>query len=64
MKEAKNKGVPFIENHTDQANIHTWLAWQNPPGRQLHNAVIERILNPKHPQAQIFINWFKTLYDL
>nr|WP_293154524.1 DUF3226 domain-containing protein [Okeania sp. SIO2C9] len=56
--------MPFIENHTDQANIHTWLAWQNPPGRQLHNAVIERILNPKHPQAQIFINWFKTLYDL
>ncbi|NES75247.1 MULTISPECIES: DUF3226 domain-containing protein [unclassified Okeania] len=64
VKEAKNQGAPFIENHTDKPNIHTWLAWQNTPGRQLHNAVMERILNPKHPQAQIFINWFKTLYDL
>ncbi|WP_365671440.1 DUF3226 domain-containing protein [Okeania sp. SIO3I5] len=64
VMEAKNQGAPFIENHSDKANIHTWLAWQNPPGRQLHNAVMEKILNPKHPQAQIFINWFKKLYDL
>ena len=64
VTEAKNQGATFIDNHTDKANIHTWLAWQNPPGRQLHNAVMERILNPKHPQAQIFINWFKKLYDL
>ena len=64
VKEAKNLGAPFIENHIDKANIHTWLAWQNPPGRQLHNAVMKKILNPKHSQAQIFINWFKKLYDL
>jgi hypothetical protein len=50
--------------HLDKANIYTWLAWQNPPGRQLHNAVMEKILNPQHPKAQIFIRWFKTLYDL
>ncbi len=41
VMEAKNLSAPFIENHTDKANIHTWLAWQNPPGRQLHNAVME-----------------------
>ncbi|WP_013324587.1 DUF3226 domain-containing protein [Gloeothece verrucosa] len=64
IQEAKNLGATFIENHTDKAKIHTWLAWQNPPGRQLHNAVMERILNPNHPKSQIFINWFKTLYDL
>ncbi len=64
VMEAQNIGASFIENNTDKANIHTWLAWQNSPDPQLHNAVMEKILNPKHPQAQIFINWFKKLYDL
>ncbi len=50
--------------HQHKADIHTWLAWQNPPGRQLHQAVMERILDPKHPKAQIFVNWFRDLYDL
>jgi hypothetical protein len=64
IQEAKNLGATYKNNHTDKAKIHTWLAWQNPPGRQLHNAVMERILNPNHPKSQIFINWFKTLYNL
>lgn len=62
--EAKNRGATFKENHTDKAKIHSWLSWQNPPGRQLHNAIMERILNPQHPKAEIFINWFKSLYHL
>jgi hypothetical protein len=48
----------------DKADIYTWLAWQNPPGRQLHQAIMERILAPSHPDAQKFGNWFKTLYGL
>ncbi len=64
IREAKNRGATFKENHTDKAKIHSWLSWQNPPGRQLHNAIMERILEPQHPKAEIFINWFKTLYDL
>ncbi|MDY6802693.1 MAG: DUF3226 domain-containing protein [Cyanobacteriota bacterium] len=62
--EAKNRGATLKENHKDKAKIHSWLSWQDPPGRQLHNAIMERILDPKHPKAEIFINWFKTLYDL
>jgi hypothetical protein len=63
-QEAKSKGATFKNVHQDKANIYTWLAWQEPPGRQLHNAIIERILNPTHPNAQKFVTWFKTLYDL
>ncbi|MBP0021077.1 MAG: hypothetical protein J7647_26430 [Cyanobacteria bacterium SBLK] len=63
-REAKNKGAPFIEKHTDKANIHTWLAWQNEPGNQLHDAVKFKIFEPTHPKAKIFVNCFKTLYDL
>lgn len=63
-QEAKSKGAVFTEPHLDKANIYTWLAWQDPPGRQLHQAIMERILNPKHPNAQSFVTWFRTLYSL
>jgi hypothetical protein len=64
VKQAKTKGANFTEFQVDKANIYTWLAWQNPSGRQLHQAVMERILDSKHPNAQKFVTWFKDLYGL
>lgn len=64
VTEAKIKGAEFIDEHIDKAYIYSWLAWQKPPGRQLHNAIQEEILNPQHPKAQVFVKWFKDLYDL
>jgi hypothetical protein len=64
VSEAKNRGATFKEFHYDKAYIYTWLAWQEPPGRQLHQAIMERIFNPQHPKAQNFVNWFKSLYEL
>jgi hypothetical protein len=64
-QEAKSKGAAFKDVHSDKANIYTWLAWQNPPGLQLHQSVMKKsILNPQHPNAQKFVTWFKNLYDL
>lgn len=63
-QEAKNKGASFKNSYLDKAQIYTWLAWQEQPGRQLHQAIKYEILNPQHPKAQTFVNWFKTLYDL
>ncbi|MEH2318430.1 DUF3226 domain-containing protein [Nostoc sp.] len=63
-KEAKNKGALFKDSYLDKAKIYTWLAWQEEPGRQLHQAIKYEILNPQHPKAQTFVTWFKTLYDL
>ncbi|WP_353259054.1 DUF3226 domain-containing protein [Prochlorothrix hollandica] len=61
-KETKNAPFPLVCSH--KANIYTWLAWQKAPGRQLHQAIKERVLDPIHPQAQVFVTWFKTLYGL
>uniref|UniRef100_B8HUQ9 DUF4276 family protein n=1 Tax=Cyanothece sp. (strain PCC 7425 / ATCC 29141) TaxID=395961 RepID=B8HUQ9_CYAP4 len=61
---AKSKGAAFKDSHCDKANIYTWLAWQDPPGRQLHDAIKQHIFKPTHPNAQQFVTWFKTLYDL
>jgi hypothetical protein len=63
-KQATNYGASYKEPHLDKAKIHTWLAWQNPPGRQLHNAIMERILTPTSPQAAPFMQWFQDLFEV
>ncbi len=63
-KEAKNKGALFKDSYFDKAKIYTWLAWQEQPGRQMHQAIKYEILNPQHLKAQTFVTWFKSLYDL
>jgi hypothetical protein len=40
---AKEYDATFIESHTDKAHVYTWLAWQEPPGRQLHDAIKQKI---------------------
>lgn len=64
VNQAKTKAAPFKPTHQDKANIHTWLAWQNEPGQQLHTALQTKILNPQHPKAQEFADWLKRLYHL
>jgi hypothetical protein len=64
INSAKEQGAPFTEYHREKARIYSWLAWQKPPGRQLHQAIKERILDPQHPEAQIFVSWFRKLYQL
>ena len=62
--QARKLGAPFKDTHSDKAKIHTWLSWQDPPGRQLHNAVMERILDPESDRAARFFCWFCELFDL
>jgi hypothetical protein len=64
INSAKEQGAPFTEYHREKARIYSWLAWQKPPGRQLHQAIKERILDPQHPEAQMFVNWFRELYQV
>ncbi len=63
-QQAKAHGASFKDFHSDKAKIHTWLAWRNPPGRQLHNAIMERILSPSSPQAAAFMQWFRELFEV
>jgi hypothetical protein len=57
--EAKQQGATYRDYHLDKANIHTYLAWQDPPGKQLHDAVKQRILNQSHPQSANFLRWLQ-----
>ena len=63
VREAKNRGAKYTPTQIDKANIYTWLAWQDPPDKQLHLAMWGS-LDPKHPNAQKFVTWFRALYGL
>ena len=60
--EAKRNGAPFGNAHRTKAEIHTWLAWQDEPGKQLHQAVHHRVLGPEKPESRPFVNWFRSLF--
>ena len=62
--EAKQQGATYRDYHLDKANIHTYLAWQDPPGKQLHDAVKQKILNQSHPQSVNFLRWLQELYEI
>lgn len=64
VTQARTVGAPFLDPHRDKALIHTWLAWQNPPGRQMHQAIMERMLTAPNPTLTAFISWFSDLYSV
>ena len=64
FEAARRIGSPCRAVHSDKARIHTWLAWQNPPGESLGRALTRRTLNPSAKTAAAFVAWFKQLYLL
>ena len=64
VAEAARSGAPFKDVHKTKAEIYTWLAWQDEPGRQLHEAVHHRVLDPERPESQPFVHWFRPLFDV
>lgn len=62
VSDATEHGAPYRSPHRDKARIHTWLAWQEPPGRQLHEAIKFSLLDPRSPHAAPFVAWFRRLF--
>jgi hypothetical protein len=60
--QATDLGAPFKEVHQNKAVLHTWLSWQDPPGRQLHEALRDRVLSDGSPLAKRFVAWFQRLF--
>ncbi|TMQ06440.1 MAG: hypothetical protein E6J90_42235 [Deltaproteobacteria bacterium] len=63
-QQAHELGAPFRDTHREKAELHTWLAWQDPPGRQLHDAVRAKALPPAPPVTDAFVAWFRQLFAI
>lgn len=55
---------PFSEGDTSKAYIHTWLAWQEQPGRPFGLAITKRWLEPGAPQVSRFMDWLRRLFQI
>ncbi len=47
-----------------KALIHTWLAWQQEPGRPLGLSITARFLDGGAPQVDIFVRWLQSLFGV
>jgi len=45
-----------------KALIHTWLVWQEEPGRPLVTAITANFLDPNVTQVDFFVAWLQRLY--
>lgn len=60
--EAKRIGASFNNLHKDKARVHTWLAWQDPPGMPFGTAITARCFESDSSAALSFVRWFKRLF--
>ena len=49
--------------HRSKAKIHTYLAWQDEPGKPMGISITAKILNADSPFANNFITWLKKIYS-
>ena len=54
----------FSSNDIPKANIYTYLAWQEEPGRPIGESITRRYLTADAPIAAKFIDWIRTLFNL
>lgn len=55
---------PFAEPKKSKALMHTWLAWQEEPGKPYGVAITARYLDASLPLGQTFANWLrKTFFE-
>ena len=56
---------PFVKtevDHTQKAEVHTFLAWQAEPGKPFGQAITARYLQADKPQCRAFAGWLQNLF--
>ena len=48
--------------HRLKAKIHTYLAWQEEPGKPMGQAITAKILHAESESAKVFVEWIKRLF--
>lgn len=52
----------FPANRSTKALIHTWLAWQEEPGKPMGQAITKKFFAAEGPQFDSFLSWMKRLF--
>lgn len=52
----------FVPIHKVKAEVATWLAWQEAPGRGMESAIVEKLLDNNNVQYGLLSNWLKSIF--
>jgi hypothetical protein len=52
----------FQSQHRSKALIHTWLSWQEEPGRPFGMAITAKYLSASPSQERVLIDWLNALF--
>ena len=52
----------FKDVHQSKAVVHTYLAWQDEPGKPLGQSITSQVLEPETEIARRFVDWLKRLF--
>ena len=52
----------FRDLDIPKAQIHTWLAWQDEPGKPLGQSITRKVLRADSPSCHLIVEWLKRLY--
>lgn len=58
------KGCHFRPSYKSKACLHTWLAWQEEPGKPMGQAITKRYVNADAIHAKQLISWFRKVFEL
>ena len=61
---AKEIGAEFSEPDHIKAVIHSWLAWQEDPGKPYGTAIRAKFFKHDSRAANAFVHWFRKLFDI
>ena len=63
LTDLETEGIQrYKPAHRSKAKIHTYLAWQDIPGRPMGQAITANILNSDSDMAVKFADWLKELF--
>jgi len=64
VQQVITKDRRFPQTQEMKANVHTWLAWQEEPGKPMGQAITKRYLDASAPHAKQLIDWLCRLFDI
>jgi len=64
MRPSPESHAPhFKEAHLSKAELYTYLAWQDEPGKPFGIAITAHALQPETKIAHLFTDWLHRLFN-
>lgn len=64
LQQVITQDCRFPPIQKSKAHIHTWLSWQEEPGKPMGQAITKQYLDADAIYAQQLVRWIRKLFDL